>query len=381
MPTRLFRHFTKFSFVLFLLLSINLGYAKLEIIVKDSPDWGPISKKDVKKLAENIAYHFEIHLRPENEIDEATTVYRTSERSHVTLNRIDLAAKYKIGVNLYADMELTVKHVVFFTLGFAHEFCHILHNFDITSPENPNRWFTESIAEMSSIWALQEMSKTWENNSPFGPFEKSGENIVAIFSDNLKLNADFYKGLVPDQMTGIEWLKEYETFLRDEYERTKLFNQHELVSQLGYKFLPIFESNPEAWNAVRKMPASKAEMSEYMKEWYRAVDIQDRKHVKAIADVMGVTVADSAIVAIRDTGLPIDADIDNNGFVDLSDVLLVRSAIENPMPYDTDVNNDGITDEVDLLLVKQLATAAIVAASPRKQRIRLGTWATLKKVR
>lgn len=76
----------------------------------------------------------------------------------------------------------------------------------------------------------------------------------------------------------------------------------------------------------------------------------------------------------------LDADVNNDGSVDLSDVLIVRSAIQNSTSYDTDVNNDGKTDEIDVLLVKAKAHAAIAAAAPaliRRKQIMI--WGALKK--
>ncbi|MYA56600.1 hypothetical protein F4X88_09915 [Candidatus Poribacteria bacterium] len=67
----------------------------------------------------------------------------------------------------------------------------------------------------------------------------------------------------------------------------------------------------------------------------------------------------------------IDVDVNNDGYVDLSDVLIVRSAIQNSVSYDTDVNNDGKTDEIDVLMVKAKAHAAIAAAAPSYPKKRL----------
>ncbi len=75
----------------------------------------------------------------------------------------------------------------------------------------------------------------------------------------------------------------------------------------------------------------------------------------------------------------IDADVNNDGSVDLSDVLVVRKAMQSSVLYDTDLNNDGVTDEVDLLIVKAKAFEAIVAAAPRKRKMRITTWGRLKK--
>ncbi len=54
----------------------------------------------------------------------------------------------------------------------------------------------------------------------------------------------------------------------------------------------------------------------------------------------------------------VDADVNKDGYVDLSDVRIVRSAIKNTVSYDTAVNGDGKTDEMDVLIVKQKAMEA-----------------------
>ena len=46
----------------------------------------------------------------------------------------------------------------------------------------------------------------------------------------------------------------------------------------------------------------------------------------------------------------INADVNADGYVDLSDVMIVRSGMQNSTSYDTDLNDDGITDEIDLAI-------------------------------
>lgn len=75
----------------------------------------------------------------------------------------------------------------------------------------------------------------------------------------------------------------------------------------------------------------------------------------------------------------IDADVNDDGYVDLYDVLIVRSGMNKPVKYDTDINNDGVTDENDLAIVKVKAMEAIIAASPRKRKVKITTWGNLKR--
>lgn len=381
------------SFCLLLLLCVNLGNSALDVSVESSPSWGKISTVDVETLCENITNHFERHLRPENEIHDSVSVYRTFRpMSHTTLDPAP-GIKYKMGIVLKKDMEIRVDDFYYFIHDFAHEFCHILHNFEITTINNPNLWFQESIACMASIWALRSMAETWNDDSPFG-VSVAQDGGTAFFVKNFKRYADVYLNELPSTQydgTSEAWLEKYENSLRQEYEQTGGFIEYHLVSQLSFKFLPIFEKNPEAWNAVRKMPASKGKMSEYMQDWHDAVDVRDKESVEAIAKEMGISIGLSIMEfsennASENTEFEddnIDADVNNDGYIDLYDVMIVRSGMQNSVSYDTDVNNDGITDEVDLLIVKAKAMEAIAAAAPRRilmpqRKVNLRTWGALK---
>ena len=64
----------------------------------------------------------------------------------------------------------------------------------------------------------------------------------------------------------------------------------------------------------------------------------------------------------------INADVNADGYVDLSDVLIVRSGMQNSTSYDTDLNDDDITDEIDLAIVKLAAIDSIAAAAPSSSK-------------
>ncbi len=82
--------------------------------------------------------------------------------------------------------------------------------------------------------------------------------------------------------------------------------------------------------------------------------------------------------AVDESGIVVDADVNNDGVVDLDDVVIVRKALTVNVNYDTDINNDGETNILDLLIVKAKAMEAIAAASPRKRKVKLTTWGSVK---
>lgn len=365
-----------FKFSLFLLLCANLGYAKLEIIVKSMPDWGPISDADVEYLCQEIVDRFEEHLRPENEINASVNVSRSHKGfSRFTWDIDDPHVEYKIDIQLReGNLKIAIADFSWFICALGHEFTHLMqhdqksvHYSEIT---NQNLWFREAIAEMACVWAFKSMADAWINDVRFGPGVATPGGI-ALWSENFDNWANWYQGLFSYHGTAEEWLAEHQENMRSNY------NQ-EVSAGLGFKLLPVFEENPEAWNAVRKMPVTNTEkMDRYMQVWYDAVDIQDRQYVEAIAEIMGITVTSKVTPPIlASTG--IDADVNNDGYVDLYDVMIVRSAMQNSTSYDTDLNNDGVTDEVDLHIVKSIAMQAIAAAAPRKRKVNLTTWGSMK---
>ena len=223
---------------------------------------------------------------------------------------------------------------------------------------------------MACVWAFQNMAKAWKHGSRFGRgIGVSGG--IAIWSENFDNWAKWYEGLYSYQGTGGEWITENEDLMRDNYDQF-------IAAGLGFKLLPVFEKNPEAWNAVRKMPiTNSSKMDKYMQEWHDTVGISDKQYVKSIAEVMDITVISTETPpVIASSGL--DADVNDDGYVDLYDVMIVRSGMQNSTAYDTDINNDGITDKVDLLIVKAKAMEAIAAAAPRKRKIDFTMWGRIK---
>ena len=537
-----------FICVLILMTISTLSFANLTITVEPNTDWGNAPTSNIKKLCENVALHFQENLRDEHKIDGGLTIVYWAD-GPVTFYRTFFGGdpdEYKIGLTVNGTFWDQMSY------QFGHEFCHLMHNHDAMK-NSRNYWFNEAICELAAVWVLFEMGETWEDRAPYPNWTGYRQNLTN-YAQNL-IDITQYTG------TGAQWLETWEDAMRSK--EPDAFN-YPRVSQLSYKFLDIFQDNPEAWNAVRQMPASSSEMDTYMKEWYQDVDTQDKEFVESMAEIMGISVLDemptdiltdnsnitylafiggdqptpnefglnpqnaanewnywrnvidnrtnnnrditidgtkydrgisvvpgnfqdsiiiydltgadyimfqgyvglsdehdhiirpnlagschqggSAIfvfeidgiemfnsgivdgsdapmlvefeiltdakelkIIINNAGdgrdcdaasigdpklihsgmltqtsisdndtIEIDADVNNDGYVDLYDVLIVRSGMNAETSYDTDLNDDGKTDEVDLLIVKALAIEAITAASPSKRKINITTWGAMK---
>ena len=346
---------------IFLFLFAATAFSDFDITVESDRGWGDAQTSNIKKLCENVVLHFQEQLRDEYKINGSLTIVYHPNVPVIFLRSAFGGApdEYQIG------LAVTDRYWQQFAYQFGHEFCHIMQNYEEITPNNPNDWFHEAICEIANIWVMLEMGETWEHRPPYPNWAGWRHNLTNTANKQLNRASAKYDG------TGADWLKEWEDRMRRDEPGTFTYAR---VSQLSYKFLPIFQENPEAWNAVRQMPASTGKMSAYMKDWYNAVDAEDKIFVEAIATEMGITVT-APVIAVTE----IDADVNDDGYVDLYDVLIVRSGMNGEVSYDTDVNNDGVTDEVDLLIVKAKAVEAIAAAAPRKMKMKLTTWGSMKR--
>lgn len=352
----------RFLFVLcFMLVSVNV-FADLEITVSPDRRWGEAPVSDIKKLCENVALHFQEQLRVEQKVNGDLSIVYNAE-GPITFYRNFFGGapdEYKIG------LKVTDTYWSQFSYQFGHEFCHVMQNHDRITPNNPNDWFHEAICELANLWVIRRMSKTWAYRAPYRNWVDY-RHALADYANNGLMN----RGEVAYSGTGADWLKEWEDRMRRDEPGAFTYAR---ISQLSYKFLPIFEENPKAWNAIRQMPASTGKMSTYMKDWYDLVDVKDQYFVASMAKEMGISVK-----SVETEILTIDADVNDDGYVDLSDVIIVRNAMTNESTYDTDVNEDGETNILDLLLVKAKAVEAIAAAAPRKRKVNITTWGTIKR--
>lgn len=280
--------------VLFLIPS--LVFANLNITVKYDKGWGDAPTSNIKRLCENVALHFQEQLRDEHKIQgDLEIVYHADGPIAFYRSYFGGAPdEYKIGLSV------TGKYWSQFAYQFGHEFCHLMHNHDEiyeAIPDNPNKWFHETICQLANIWVIRRMAETWETRAPYPNWTNYRHSLKSYADNYINRPSIQYEG------TAADWLKEWEDLMRNK--ESGAFN-YQRVSQLSYKFLSIFEDNPKAWNAVRQIPASTAKMPHYMRQWHSQVDSLDKPIVEAIATEMGISITPVAISDAKGHALTFD---------------------------------------------------------------------------
>ncbi|MBI5785542.1 MAG: hypothetical protein HZA64_08805 [Rhodocyclales bacterium] len=172
-----------------------------------------------------------------------------------------------------------------YVFEFAHEFCHLLSNFDANIDGNPrrhNQWFEESLCEAASLYALDDLASKWAN----APVESGlpGQSVKLRAFFNLLIGEEHRQ--LPPQVPPAAWLGANEGQLRgDPYQREK----NDLVAKL---LLPLFQGQPKRWEAIGYLnldPADPgASLAEYLHHWHQRVPQEHKTFVAGVSKVFGV---------------------------------------------------------------------------------------------
>lgn len=143
---------------------------------------------------------------------------------------------------------------------FAHELTHILSNhehFAYSREITPNQWFAEALCEAASLYALKRLAFLWEVSPPhprWRPYAPTFEEFAE------RLFNERHRQLPPDTLLAT-WFEQNEQDLRrDPYLR----KHNEVVANM---LLPLFEENPEFWQAIGYLPAKGASFRDYLYAW------------------------------------------------------------------------------------------------------------------
>ena len=235
-------------------------------------DWGKILPNHLEKLLKYTVSHLNelfrppfqgrIHVVPSPPGKPPRVLYRASSDDPYV---IWLSARD----NLWCK----------FAYQFAHEFCHVLSGYERLK-NNPNSWFHEAICELASVFTLRRMAEQWAVQPPY-PNRVWYARALKQYSQDLLSCPDVQ---LPEEVTLQAWLLSHEEMLREDgYQRKK-------NALVAYALLPIFESSPASWNAIRSLPNSFGFLREYLTDWHSLVDTEDKPFVARLSKAFDYTI-------------------------------------------------------------------------------------------
>ena len=237
----------------------------LRIIIEPG-GWGVARLNDITRLLEDVASHLDRLLRT-----PFTGVIRVRQApDHARTPRIF----YRSSPEEPFVIQLTAQNRRWsqYSFQFAHEFCHALTNYEEIGA-NPNNWFREAISELASVFTLRRMAERWPHSPPYPNWASYAGSLASYTEERISRP----EVQLPANVTLSEWLSSHEEILRqDPYLR-------DYNSLVAYILLPIFESDPTGWNAIRRFPTSRGSLADYLSDWYSLAEIPDKSFVRRIA--------------------------------------------------------------------------------------------------
>jgi hypothetical protein len=165
-----------------------------------------------------------------------------------------------------------------YSYQFAHEFCHIMCNYD--EPKN-NHWFEETVCELASMFAMRRMSETWKTKPPYSNWKGYAPSLFSYAANLIK------DGQVPEEKTFIKWFEENRTELGKSDGGLRAKNKIVAV-----ELLPLFEAKPAEWQAVQYLNGWKSEGNQpfdaFLKSWRQNAPEKHRPFIENIAEKFGI---------------------------------------------------------------------------------------------
>lgn len=160
-----------------------------------------------------------------------------------------------------------------YSFQFAHELGHILCDYQ-ESPHR-NRWFEEALCETASLYALREMGKTWKTDAPYENWRSYAPSLAAYADERLAA------AQLPEGKTLAQWFADHEAQL---YQNA---TNRELNLVVAAQLLPLFEAQPERWEAITWLNTAGAKQSqtlaEFLADWQHSSPERHRAFIAEIA--------------------------------------------------------------------------------------------------
>jgi hypothetical protein len=137
-------------------------------------------------------------------------------------------------------------HWAQYSFQFAHEYCHVLINYNNDHTEmasharHPNLWLEESLCETASLFTLQALSRSWLVAPPYPVWRDYAQWFSAYLEERLRLPEHH----LPAETRFIVWFRANQPGLRRDGTR------RDRNTIIAAQLLPIFEKEPQGWGAL-----------------------------------------------------------------------------------------------------------------------------------
>jgi hypothetical protein len=242
-------------------------------------DWGGADRQDVENLLVSVARELWVYF-PERSLKPI--VVAPTERHPV--------AGYAKGPDgeYFVYLSARGRHWSQYAYQFAHEFTHILSNYEKNgrSLVRRNQWFDESLCETASLFTLRRLGASWlkGDSVPYPHWKPYGTALQTYVRDLL---AQPHRVLTAKSGFA-EWYRgNAEALDQNPYLRER----DEVVAGM---LLPLFEEYPEAWSTIAYLNLQESDATgsfhEYLANWHRNTPERQRPLVTKIIELFGFPV-------------------------------------------------------------------------------------------
>lgn len=236
----------------------------------EAGDWGVASIKDIHTLLVDVAEQLSRHLaKPLN--CRLRIQCRPDQPAPRVLVRASPTDDFVIWLTVRGH------YWAQFTYQFAHEFCHILADFERLWTSPKQQWFQESLCELASIFTLKQMEISWQTAPPY-PNWREHAPYLGEYGDEL-LGRDDYQ--LAAGVTLGEWLTKHESAL--------IANSCDRILNgiVAVQMYPIFYQEPAGWQAIGSMPNCDGNFAEFLLLWRNSCPDYE-SFVSKIAAIFGI---------------------------------------------------------------------------------------------
>lgn len=235
--------------------------------------WGNVTTEEIQKLLLSTA---QVFIPCTKKLTDQTIVVLSTTASPRIF--------YKLSENGAHRISLSAKdrHWCQYAFQFSHELAHLICG--SKKGDQTNQWFEESLGEAASLYALLELSKTWETSPPYPSWQSYAKEFKKY------RNQRIHHASYPDNFQLSSWYKENRTLL------SKNPNLRKQNLWIALNMLGLIEKNPgTAWSACGWLNQSKTDQpkqfEQYIRDWKSACpEMPQKKFVEDIMDLFGIAV-------------------------------------------------------------------------------------------